>query len=84
MAWGDDIFPGNYGLWDLKAALRFVSTNVKAFGGDPKRITLWGHSAGAAAVSAMTLSTATRGKYLLLKYHVIETRVKREHPSGQF
>uniref|UniRef100_A0AC34FCH7 Carboxylic ester hydrolase n=1 Tax=Panagrolaimus sp. ES5 TaxID=591445 RepID=A0AC34FCH7_9BILA len=60
MAWGDDIFPGNYGLWDMKAALKFISTNVKEFGGDPKRITLWGQSAGAAAVSALTLSKETR------------------------
>jgi carboxylesterase type B len=60
MAWGDDFFPGNYGLWDMKAALKFISSNVKEFGGNPKRITLWGQSAGAAAVSAMTLSKETR------------------------
>jgi len=38
---------GNYALLDVVAALRWVRKNIAAFGGNPKNITIAGHSAGA-------------------------------------
>ena len=35
---GDDVLPGNLGLWDQKMALEWVNENIKAFGEDPDRV----------------------------------------------
>lgn len=53
---GDSEIPGNMGLWDQTLALQFLHEILPDFGGDPDRITLAGHSAGAASVSALLYS----------------------------
>ncbi|CAG8248610.1 unnamed protein product [Penicillium salamii] len=42
----------NLALRDQRIAMRWVKKNIKAFGGDPKKITIWGESAGAYSVGA--------------------------------
>lgn len=52
----------NAGLFDLVAALDWLRSNVRAFGGDPDRITLAGSSSGAFAVCALLCSPLCKGK----------------------
>jgi para-nitrobenzyl esterase len=54
---------GNYAALDILAALGWVQANISAFGGDPQRITLYGHSAGAAHVCALMTSSRSKGLF---------------------
>lgn len=54
---------GNYGLLDVVAALHWVQREISRFGGDPQRVTLAGNSAGAAIVTHLTATPATRGLF---------------------
>jgi triacylglycerol lipase len=48
------------GIEDLTAAVAWLKANVSRYGGDPSRIVLWGHSAGAAHVADYVASAAER------------------------
>ncbi|KAF3313101.1 hypothetical protein TWF173_006275 [Orbilia oligospora] len=54
---------GNYGLGDMITSLKWVRKNIKAFGGDPDRITIGGDSAGASDVRALMASEAAKGLF---------------------
>ena len=53
--------PGNYGVKDQLAALKWIKKNIHAFGGDPENITLFGQSGGASSVDNMCALPASRG-----------------------
>lgn len=52
---------GNYGFLDQVTAMRWVKDNIRFFGGDSSRVTIDGHSAGAADVGFHLLSPLTKG-----------------------
>lgn len=57
---------GNMGLLDQYFALLWTRENIRHFGGDPQKITLFGHGTGAAAVVLHMVSPRTAGITVLL------------------
>lgn len=55
--------PGNAGLKDQVAALRWVRDNINQFGGDPSSVTLAGISSGAASIFYHMMSPMSTGLF---------------------
>ena len=54
---------GNYGYMDQIAALKWIQTNIAAFGGDPKNVTIFGFSAGGVSVHSLITIPAAKGLF---------------------
>jgi len=63
LSMGDEDTPGNYGMWDQVEALRWVKNNIRAFGGDPERVTIFGESAGGISVGLLVASQQAEGLF---------------------
>ncbi|GAB3588067.1 carboxylesterase family protein [Amycolatopsis endophytica] len=57
------VAPGNLGLLDQLAALRWVRDNAAAFGGDPDDVTVVGQSAGAHSIACLMALPEARGLF---------------------
>ncbi|XP_036331506.1 esterase E4-like [Rhagoletis pomonella] len=60
---GDEHMTGNFGLKDQNLALKWVQSYISAFGGDPTRVTIFGHSVGGVSVHLHMLSSASKGLF---------------------
>nr|XP_026497063.1 venom carboxylesterase-6-like [Vanessa tameamea] len=58
---GTESAPGNAGLKDIIAGLKWIQNNIAAFGGNPDNVSLFGHGSSAAAVDLITLTQSAEG-----------------------
>jgi acetylcholinesterase len=61
---------GNMGMLDMVMALKWVQKYIKYFGGDPDNVTIFGESAGSAAIGHLLVSHLSEVRSTILcTYH---------------
>ncbi|XP_047511495.1 juvenile hormone esterase-like [Pieris napi] len=60
---GTKNIPGNAGMKDQVAFLRWLQKNIASFGGNPNDVTIYGNSAGSRSVDLLMISKATNGLF---------------------
>ena len=74
---------GNLGMQDIVAALKWVQRNIRAFGGDPNNVTLFGQSGGGMKCTTLMQTPAADGLY---HRAIIQSGVSKEdafHPTHE-
>lgn len=64
LCFGDAEARGNLGLLDQYLAMRWVQENINKFGGDVNKVTVMGHSSGAASIMYHLVSPRTKRKFI--------------------
>jgi len=63
-AYGEEYkYSGNAGTADIVEALRWIQKNIKAFGGDPDNVTIFGQSGGGGKVAALLQTPSANGLF---------------------
>lgn len=76
----DSSYSANLGLLDQIAALKWVRENIKAFGGDPEQVTVFGESAGAMSIASLLAMPAAKG---LFQKAILESGASQIIPPEQ-
>ncbi|KAH8660096.1 carboxylesterase [Xylariales sp. PMI_506] len=63
LSFNDGFVDGNYGIADIVMGLQFVRDHIKAFGGDPDKVTVFGQSAGGESAMAIVKSPKANGLF---------------------
>lgn len=78
---------GNFGLKDQSLALKWVRNNIRHFGGDSRRVTLMGQSAGASSVQYQMMSKRSNGLFqraVLMSGSALVFWALSRNPEAQF
>ncbi len=74
--------PANFGNLDQQAGLRWVAENIRAFGGDPEKVTIAGQSAGGGSVLSQMACPANKG--LFRGAVIMSAMIRNPYEKGGF